>query len=315
MKSLCLVVLVAIAVLGVGIAILQPRSLHTSLSATQRMTTPATDLQPLREYLLGVSNLTYSCDGATRIGNTHDGCCVWCEGVFPTDQGCTVISFGHANDDDFELQVTKKGCQVYEYTAEVWGTDGWRAKEHQIHFKKIGLANSEGYIPGVGATDTLDDFGPFRQSNISGWRAVRIDILGREWLSLSDAPYDILNTIDILIVKFYMVDDNQILVADLPARVALLQRLRNMFYVYHSRGNNCFSGRLPDGSPSRRPYPMAPGFFIPAYIELSFIRKSRISGTPAAPFNAHTELDNCQSAGSEDALFPIPAASPIARAT
>merc|ERR1712039_933434 len=110
------------------------------------------------------------------------------------------------------------------------------------------------------------------------------------------------------------------LLADLPHRVELLRRLKTLFYVYHVHANNWGDAEyLPDPElfryRSRRPFPgSGEGYFIPAYAELSLVRKTRVNETRGGgPFLEHRDLDQFNAPGFppvwlDTEFFPLPPA-------
>jgi hypothetical protein len=201
----------------------------------------------------------------------------------------------------------------------VWGTAGWRANDTLIHWHKVGLANFSGSRPygspagEVVAVDTLETSFQ-RWYKDYGWLAVRLDIGGEEWAALSAATDTILSRVDVLIIRFNLVGDDPTLLAALPSFVNVLERLRSLFYLYHSRRRLCCKSLF------RRPFPGAGGFFIPGCAELFFLRKNLAHGTTAGPFRAHLEVDQggsgtCTPQPLDETLFPIPGAGGGGRST
>mmetsp|Transcript_129262 Transcript_129262/g.350713 ORF Transcript_129262/g.350713 Transcript_129262/m.350713 type:complete len:203 (+) Transcript_129262:532-1140(+) len=197
------------------------------------------------------------------------------------------------------------GCGIFEFTPVVWGTLGWKHNETKVQWVKIGLADQQGSIPGIGALDTLEALLAHFPNPAGGWRALRIDTLGTEWRALAVAPDSALGGFSSLIVRLYMVaEDDALLLAAVPERLALLRRLKTLFYVYHARTSDCSAEGL-------RPFPGRPGDSIPLYTELSMIRKTLVAGVPAGPFGDHPELDRCADAPMPE--LPLPELEPTAR--
>lgn len=315
-SSLCLRTVVGTALCG-GLALLAAGAIFLWSGGS---VASGADLQLLRLYLLNITQLSYECDMVTDEKGV-----AWCTSLFPKRAPCTVFSFSLYYDDAFELRAAESwGCVVHEFYPMVWGTAGWKANDTLIHWHKVGLANFSGSRPygsptaEVVAVDTLERSFQ-RWYKDYGWLAVRLDIGGEEWAALAAATDATLSRVDVLILRLNLVGDDPTLLAALPSFVNVLERLRSLFYLYHSRRRLCCKS-----SSFRRPFPGAAGFFIPGCAELFFVRKNLAHGNMAGPFRSHLEVDQaldetrsgfCTPRPLDETLFPIPGAGGGGRST
>jgi hypothetical protein len=233
---------------------------------------------------------------------------------------CTLFGYGIDADDEFEQQAAEWGCQVHEFDPTVAKTQGEEKYPKLVHFHHEGASDAPGDVDGLGKVDSiehhLDKYGP--KAGSGGWLGVKMDIEEAEWLSLSAMSDDALKSIDVLIVEFHQICEDEKLLDDLQGRVELLERLKRFFYVYHVHANNWgdedfLPGRELRRFRSRRPFPGTQGkFFIPAYAELSLVRKTRVNRkAEEESARDHRELDHRNSVDFpvvwlDSEFFPLP---------
>eukprot|EP00746_Dinoflagellata_sp_MGD_P015430 gnl/MRDRNA2_/MRDRNA2_134304_c0_seq1.p1 gnl/MRDRNA2_/MRDRNA2_134304_c0~~gnl/MRDRNA2_/MRDRNA2_134304_c0_seq1.p1 ORF type:complete len:339 (-),score=28.27 gnl/MRDRNA2_/MRDRNA2_134304_c0_seq1:44-1060(-) len=259
----------------------------------------AKSLGYLREYLTELHSLTYNCQRPIRLGSPNDGGYVACADVpFETGHGCTMLSYGIANDDNFEIQVAQKGCQVHEFDPTVTGSPGARQLPDRIHFHQEGVWNAPGTL-NIGRVDTVPNhMNAFWQKSTG--LSLKMDVEGAEWVSLPSISDNDLKQVRLLNIELHLLAPDHELLQMMPSCIAQLQRLKKHFYLYHVHFNNC------DGCV--RPYPGS-GYNLPAAVELSMVRKDIIADEPQGPFHPRTEMDkpNIPSRPPADhSTFPIP---------
>lgn len=259
----------------------------------------------LREFLLELENLTYTCRNATRVGGPHDGGYVVCEDApWRAAGGCVLLGYGIGRRDGFEAEVSDKwGCAVQEFDPTVGTSPGSKAHPSMIHFHREGVSGAPGVLP-IGKVDSLerqlDRFGPTpgRGEEL----LVKMDVEGAEWSVLNSTPDSVLGRVDQLVMELHLYGEDGPY-GTLGGATALLRRLKSLFYLYEVHFNNCHV--------CRRPLPGAEGYFVPAAVELSLVRKTRIHGTPRGPFRGHAELERSNIRVEPPlgfASFPIPPA-------
>merc|ERR1711924_125623 len=116
----------------------------------------AGSLNHLRTYLTELTGLTYNCQQLSRVGSPNDGGYIVCEDVpWHGQHGCTMLSYGIAYDDNFEIAVSNKwGCQVHEFDPTVQGSAGSRQNPEKIHFHQEGIWSGPAVLS-IGKVDSL----------------------------------------------------------------------------------------------------------------------------------------------------------------
>lgn len=257
-------------------------------------------LDYLRQYLTELHSLTYNCQKPIRVGSPNDGGYVVCSDVpFANQHGCTLLAYGIANDDNFEMQVAGWGCQVHEFDPTVTGSVGARQHPDKIHFHQEGVWNAPGTIS-IGKVDSMPNhMNAFWQKSMS--LSVKMDVEGAEWVALPSVSDSDLGQVGHLLIELHLNAPDHELLEMMPSCIAQLQRLKQHFYLYHVHFNNCMG--------CVRPYPGGGSYKIPAAVELSLLRKNLIAGEPQGPFHPRTEMDrpNIPSRPPVDrSTYPIP---------
>lgn len=257
----------------------------------------------LRDFLLELSSLTYTCKNATRVGRNNDGGYVVCEDApLTAKDGCLLLGYGISSNDDFEVGVSNRwGCAVQEFDPTVRGSPGAKAHPQNIHFHKEGISGGPGVLS-IGRVDSLEHhlqrFGsePHGRPRL----LVKMDVEGSEWQVLNKTSDEVLGRVDHLIMELHMYGPDGPY-GTLAGGASLLRRLKRLFYLYNVHFNNCHV--------CRKPLPGGDGYFVPGAVELSMVRKTRVADVPKGPFRGHPELESANTkweAPLSFKSFPIP---------
>jgi hypothetical protein len=162
-----------------------------------------------------------------RVGNTSDGGYV-CLNNFANVTAA--VSLGIKDDVTWDLDIAKRGIQVYQYDYTI---DELPETHPNFHFYKLKVSA----IDGNGET-SLDSI--LRTNEISKPKSVflKMDIEGSEWDTLLTASDETLNSFSQIICELH--DFNLITNDDFYNKVIkALNKLRSKFEVFHIHGNNC----------------------------------------------------------------------------
>lgn len=173
---------------------------------------------------------------------------------------CTLRRFGEANDGGYLLCGNLLRAVQAGYSYGISGYDGWgcdvsirvHVKVHQydcfdLRHPSCPAGDTVFHAECIGDRSRVEDGRPFdtlaAQIGKNGDSArrvvVKMDVEGAEWDSLLTAPEEVLNRIDQLAVEFHRVDSDE--------AIAVVQRLKQFFFVVHLHFNNnsCDPGLKP----------------------------------------------------------------------
>ena len=189
-----------------------------------------------------------------RIGSQNDG-----GYLVPNDlDGITAVySPGVDKNSSFELFFAQKGinCYLLDYSIE-----GLPIEHPRFHFKKKFLGNydNEIYI-------TFESW--LNETAESGNSLVlQMDIEGHEWEVLSRVDSSLLEKFRILVIEFHGLPERLSMKSNFENTSYLFRKLEKFFEIAHIHENNCCKSIRTRGT------------YVPEVVEITFIRKDRITG-------------------------------------
>jgi hypothetical protein len=214
-----------------------------------------------------------------RIGSENDG-----GYLVPDDlEGIEAIySPGVDKNSSFELFFAERGiiCYLLDYSIE-----SLPLQHSQFHFEKkfLGVVDDDVYI-------TLDSW--LRKNNEKGQNLLlQMDIEGEEWQVLQNASISLLENFRVLVIEFHGLPDRLGMRHNFKQTEILFQKLLKSFEIVHIHENNCCKSFRTQG------------IFIPEVVEITFLRKDRISGPKSIASIPHP-LD--QKNIKENGLIKVP---------
>ena len=181
-----------------------------------------------------------------RIGNKHDGGYVMCE---PSMMGGNVAySFGIANDVSWDMDMAKRGYEVYMYDHTI---DGLPENHKKFHFFKKGLSEKGVDYENLFTLQTLiNNNHHLNQENM----VLKVDIEGSEYGFLRNEQYD-LRCFSQIVIELHNILDFNIAIKEAIARLV------ETHISVHLHANNYGKVYYIDGIP------------FPDTLEATFVRR------------------------------------------
>lgn len=191
-----------------------------------------------------------------------------------------VYSLGISDDCSFDEAMADYGAEIYQYDHTV---DGPPVSHPRFHFQKIGIANTDGWLPNMRRLDTLVRLnGHEGRSNL----LLKIDIEGHEWDQYDIIDPDILGQFDQIVGEFHSFEHlrNE---AWFSRAERALAKLNASHQVVHVHGNN------------NDTFVTIAGVEIPKMIELTWVRRVSYNFAPTDE-TFPTEMDMASTAAKPD---------------
>jgi hypothetical protein len=215
-----------------------------------------------------------------RMGSNLDG-----GYLLPNDlggiDGC--FSPGVSTTSDFELEMAEKGVKCYMADYSVQGPP----IQHELFYferKFLGSENNTKFI-------TLEEW-VNRNARISSDMILQMDIEGAEYEVIVNTPVEILKRFRIIIIEFH---DLEQLLNKLGFTLIdqTFRKLLSLFEIVHIHPNNIMKDKMV----------VYKNFEIPSVLEITFLRKDRISQQRPITVFPHP-LDKLNSLDFEDYILP-----------
>jgi hypothetical protein len=193
-----------------------------------------------------------------RYGRIWDGGYVVLDSIKNAE---IVYSLGICDDVSFDEVLADFGAQIYQYDHTV---DRPPVDHVNFHFFKIGLANTDDWLPYMRRLDTL-----VRSNGHESTRdmVLKIDIEGHEWDQYDLIDTEVLGNFDQIVGEFHSFG-NVRSSAWLERAERSLRKLNHSHQVVHVHGNNNGTIEIIAGMP------------IPDVIELTWARRSSYTFAP-----------------------------------
>ena len=189
-----------------------------------------------------------------RIGSQNDG-----GYLVPNDlDGITAVySPGVDKNSSFELFFAQKGinCYLLDYSIEELPIEHSR-----FHFKKKFLGNYDNEIY-ITFESWLNETAERGNSLV-----LQMDIEGHEWEVLSRVDSILLEKFRILVIEFHGLPERLSVKSNFENTSYLFRKLEKFFEIAHIHENNCCKSIRTRGT------------YVPEVVEITFIRKDRITG-------------------------------------
>lgn len=189
-----------------------------------------------------------------RVGNSSDGGYV-CLNSF--DNVSSAVSLGIKDDVTWDLDIAKKGIEVYQYDYTI---DALPENHPKFHFKKLKVSAEDGEGE-ISVNSILSSNGLLKPKSVF----LKMDIEGSEWDALLTTSDETLNSFTQIVCELH---DLNLMANDqfYEKMIKVLRKLKNKFEVFHIHGNNCAPLLICSGAGT-----------IPQVLEIGFANKEIFS--------------------------------------
>ena len=176
-----------------------------------------------------------------------------------------LYSYGIENDITFE----KEFCTTYGSIARLYDhTIEKLPEEHDyLHYKKEGVGPEKADMLNTVESHILENGD--QDKNL----LLKMDVEGAEWQTLLQMPEHILKKFQQITIEIHHLGSGNRDVADVELKAAVLNKLRDSFYLYHVHANNCGAIYIQQG------------FQCPETLELTYINKDSITVSESTEYN------------------------------
>ena len=189
-----------------------------------------------------------------RVGNKNDGGYVMVDDM----PGGIAYSFGISDDPTWDLDMFKRGYEVYMYDHTVECPHQVEQYKDRLHFFKIGIADRYS----CDNLKTLDELIKFNGHENENNMILKMDVEGAEWGFLAMTTSETLSKFSQIVFEFHRMNT-----MDEKQRIDIIRGLSKLYEthrVVHIHGNN-WSGFI--SSPSHN---------IPNTWEVTYVRKNGV---------------------------------------
>lgn len=211
-----------------------------------------------------ITDLSYE-----RVGGNNDGGYVMVRGLTYKVPEKIAYSFGIGDDPGWDLEMAKRGWQVYMYDHTI-DPQSLKFNDSHCHFFPIGVCGEIRMENCKTIGELLQDNGHENQRNM----ILKMDIEGCEWEVLRDLNEDVLSQFSQIVLEMHELTDLKIA----PSVETVLEKLSHTHEPVHIHANNCSCVvSIADMS-------------VPASLEVTYLRKDQATFKPSKRFFP-TELD------------------------
>ncbi|MDR1233179.1 MAG: hypothetical protein LBJ75_02890 [Puniceicoccales bacterium] len=186
-----------------------------------------------------------------RIGRDYDGGYIMVDDFSKCD---AAYSFGISQDVSWDLDIAKRGIDVFMYDHTI---EGLPLQNGHFHFFKTGICGTSGEDTNLKTfEEILTANGHMTNKNL----ILKIDVEGAEWESFSKTPSETIENFAQIVVEFHGVDN----VCDenkFNAMLNVFEKLNTTHQVVHVHANNYGTFDIIGGIP------------LPNTFEITYLRK------------------------------------------